>query len=59
MLLSSNEKNSTFNSVEIWKKNLVKTSEGAEDGEDRDVWTDLPDNLIEVPPVSLQSFMLK
>lgn len=25
----------------------------------KDVWTDLPNNLIEVPPVSLQSFMLK
>lgn len=37
----------------------MKTSEGAKDGEDRDVWSDLPDNLIEVPPVSLQSFMLK
>lgn len=25
----------------------------------RDTWTDLPDNLIEVPPVSLQSLMLE
>lgn len=60
MLLSSNEAKFNFQfSWNLKKIKQVKTSEGAKDGEDRDVWSDLPDNLIEVPPVSLQSFMLK